>query len=61
MFDYFYAAFPEVIDNLLTVGNAHHLTQTLWERMYKNTFSTSLSVNLQPNVLRTNSNLLLSL
>lgn len=60
MFDFFYTAFPEVIDNMLTVGNTHHLTQTLWEHMYKNTFSTSLSVNLQPNVLRTNSNLLLS-
>lgn len=61
MFGYFYAAFPEVIDNMLTVGNTQPLTQTLWEHMYKNTFSTSLSVNLQPNVLRTNSNLLLSL
>lgn len=57
---FLYSAFPEVTDNMLTVGNAQHLTQTLWERMYKNTFSTSLSVNLQPNVLRTNSNLLLS-
>lgn len=61
MFDYFYTAFPEVIDSMLTVGNTQHLAQTLWELMYKNTFSTSLSVNLQPNVLRTNSNLLLSI
>lgn len=31
MFDYFYTAFPEVTDNMLTVGNTQHLTQTLWE------------------------------
>lgn len=61
LYVYFYIASPEVIDNMLTVGNTQHLTQTLWERMYKNIFSTSLSVNLQPNVLRTNSNLLLSI